>query len=525
MFDLTNRIAKPKKGAMPGYSGTNFWRRHRKLWFLFLIGFSVIYGFAFAIFGTFFLLQLTVPLISLAALVIWLLPVTENAPTELLQKLLLAFICALLAWPDYLAVALPGLPWITAIRLVAVPLALTMLLCLSLSDNFRSQMKDIIGASPGVWKLLVAFIGLSALSIVVSTDRGVSINKFIVAQLYWTMIFFAAAYTFSRPGKMTIFSFILFFFVIYICTIGLQEWRLQRLPWAGNVPNFLKVEDEAVARILSAKSRAATGIYRVQSKFTTPLGLAEFLGLATPFILHFLMTHRSLLVKFVAAVSLPVMFYVIILTDSRLGVVGFFLSFMFYLAAWGILRWRHAERSLFGPAITLAYPILFSLFMASTFFVGRIRALVWGTKAQSFSTQAREDQIAAGVPMIFQNPWGFGIGQGAEALGYTNLAGILTIDSHFLLVGLEFGVIGFLVYYSIFLAQIVYNGLGLLKEQRGEVAFLVPLSIAMANFVIIKSIFAQQENHALVFAMLGASTALVYRAKMQREGKMEAESS
>lgn len=44
---------------------------------------------------------------------------------------------------------------------------------------------------------------------------------------------------------------------------------------------------------------------------------------------------------------------------------------------------------------------------------------------------------------------------------------------------------------------------------------LIPLTIALANFVVIKTILSQLDNHPLVFAMLGASVALIHRARQE----------
>src|SRR3546814_2732233 len=46
-----------------------------------------------------------------------------------------------------------------------------------------------------------------------------------------------------------------------------------------------------------------------------------------------------------------------------------------------------------------------------------------------------------------------------------------------------------------------------------EVSLLIPLIIAMSNWLIIKSIFAQADNNPLIFAMLGMMTALIWRAR------------
>lgn len=510
-------ILHASKVRLPGYhAAAPQWLR-RAGWTLLIFG-AVFYGLAWGLFGSGLLLQLVVPPLVIAAVCVWLLPDTGHPPTRALEGLLFGFLCALLAWPDYLALALPGLPWITAIRLMAVPLAVVMLLCLSLSSDFRREMVGRLNAQPAIWRMVVAFAALSFLSIAVSSQPTVSLNKFVVAQLYWTLIFFTAVAIVWRPGRARWLTYLLWGFALYVCAIGIWEWRIQGLPWAGHIPSFLKIEDEAVQRILAGNSRAATGLYRVQAKFTTPLGCAEFLAYAMPFVLHAALTARWWLARVAAAMTVPIIFYVISLTDSRLGMVGFFGALLLTTLAWAVLRWRDVRGSLFGPALTLAYPAVLAGFIAATFFVGRLRALIWGTGAQQFSTETREAQIAAGIPKVFSAPWGHGIGQGAEVLGFRNGAGVLTIDTYYLAVALEFGVVGFVLYYGIFFGGIWHGGRAALRARSPDTAVLIPLTIALVNFFVIKSIFSQVENHPLVFALLGATVALIARVS-EEEGR------
>src|SRR3546814_17222580 len=98
----------------------------------------------------------------------------------------------------------------------------------------------------------------------------------------------------------------------------------------------------------------------------------------TPFALHLVMCTRRFWVRMAAACYLPVLFWAILLTDSRLGVVGYCLSFLFYLFIHGLIKWRSERRSLVGTAIILAYPLLFTGFIVTTFFVQRLNRLVWG---------------------------------------------------------------------------------------------------------------------------------------------------
>src|SRR3546814_8369629 len=79
-----------------------------------------------------------VPVIALGLLVIWALPETHWAPTKTLAWLLIAFLIALPLWPNYLAIALPGMPWITLLRIIGAPMILLLLIALSVSAEFRS---------------------------------------------------------------------------------------------------------------------------------------------------------------------------------------------------------------------------------------------------------------------------------------------------------------------------------------------------------------------------------------------------
>src|SRR3546814_1075975 len=80
---------------------------------------------------------------------------------------------------------------------------------------------------------------------------------------------------------------------------------------------------------------------------------------------------------------------------------------------------------------------------------------------------------------------------------------------------LEYGVLGFPIFYGLFLTGIWKAGRTLfdLGPTDREVSLLIPLIIAMSNWLIIKSIFAQADNNPLIFAMLGMMTALIWRAR------------
>jgi hypothetical protein len=450
----------------------------------------------------------------MAVIVIWALPDAKTAPTRILSFLFFAFFIGTVLWPDYIAIALPGLPWITVRRILAVPMVVALLICLSASSQFRRELRGVLDAAPAIWKLLLAFVLLQLLSIAISRDVSLSTDKFIVTQLYWTAIFFVGCYVFKTKGSASLWAAFLCLMLIPLAAIGLVEWMNSRVPWAGRIPSFLVIEDENVQSILSGAARAASGIYRVQSTSTTSLGYAEYMAFTVPFLIHFVMSSYHLLVRIAGVIALPFTFFMIILTDSRLGVVGFFLSFLIYLLVWAGLRWKRHRESLFGPAIVLAYPVIFSAFITATFFIGRLRRMVWGGGEHQFSTASREEQYRMGLEILASNPLGHGIGLGAETLGFRNLSGALTIDTYYILIALEYGVVGFLVYYAMFLIATYKAGMSIFQPPKSrEELLLIPLAIAISNFIVIKSIFSQDANHPIIFMMLAMIVALIWRRR------------
>ena len=499
------------QALLPNYRQPGWLSRHRKLVLAVTFAAIFFYSVLFLLIGRFLIVPFATPLVILGALIIWALPERERIPDQLLQRLFIAFMVAALIWPNYLALSVSNLPWITAARLIGVPMVLILMICLSQSARFGRDLREPLLVNPVITKMMLAYTVLIVLSVGFSTDVGHSSNSLIIALVNWVAIFFVAVFVFSRPGNVERFVWLLWFVTLFWCVMGFWEWRNSQVPWANSIPSFLKIEDEVVQRILDGSARSATKIYRVQGKYTTPLGLAEYMAMATPFILHFAMAGRTHLIKLAAAISLPVVCWVIIVTDSRLGVVGFLLSFLFYLFFWGVQRWRQDQQSLFGPAVTLAYPLLFVGFIVATFTVRRLRSMVWGSGAQAASDQSRQVQVEMGLQDIVERPWGYGIGQAADALGFSSPSGILTIDNYYLSIALEIGIIGFIVYYGMFLVAIVRGGVMAFDQREPEQLWIIPAVISLTNFVIIKSVLSQQEGHSLAFALLGMVVALLAR--------------
>jgi O-antigen ligase len=300
---------------------------------------------------------------------------------------------------------------------------------------------------------------------------------------------------------------------MFVGCIAVLEYRQQHVLWAGHIPSFLQINDPAVIKVLRGGDRF--GKYRAVSTFGTCLGLGEYMALTLPFVLRFATGPYSWLVRGAAAASALFVVFVSVLSGSRVGTVGCLIGITLYGAAWSLLKWRREPSSIVGPAIVASYPIAALVGAATIALVGRLRSMFWGDGSEHYSDQDRIGQLQLGIPKIISHPWGYGVGRGAETLGFgaTARADTLTIDNYYLDVALDYGVDGFVVYYGLFLITMYYcaKTLIILKSAAREVEMLLPIVISLATFFIIKSAFSEENSHPLAFMILGMAVALVSR--------------
>ena len=487
--------------------------------FIAVTAFCFFYGLIYAFFAPYLLPMIAMPVVALTGAAIWALPDVNWGPTRTMEGFFFAFFVALIIWPNYLAFSFPGLPWITLLRLFGFPMAGALLISVSASKEFRQRLGSALNATPGIWRLFVAFILLEAISIAFSAQKSFSVSKFFVAQVDWTAIFFVSCYVFLRPKRVEQWAMLLWLLALPVGVIAIAEYRVQHVLWAGHIPSFLKIQDETVQRIMTGTERAYTGMWRSQSTFALSMALAEYIALTVPFTIHFAVLSNKFAVRALAIASIPFLFVVVFVTGARLGMVGFGLSFLGYFLIWAALKRRRDSRAIIPSALLYGYPVLFSAVLGATLFFHRVTVMVWGGGQHQNSTDARVTQYTMGIPKVLSHPWGYGMGLGAETLGFYQPGGLLTIDTYYLSIALEYGVIGFIVYYSMIIVSIYYASRWTLRASPDDrdASFLVPAAISLLNFLVIKSIFSQQDNNPLAYMMMGMIVALVFRVRKSVE--------
>jgi hypothetical protein len=488
--------------------------------YLFCIFIGLFYGLAFTVLPPQIAIYLGGPVLLLALLIIWVLPDVGRGPVGLLSKLFFTYLVVLILWPNYLALQLPGLPWISFRRLVMFPMALILLICLSVSQRFRAELAASLNAVKPLAYMMAAFTLIQIVTIPISAYPFYSINVTVNYLFGTTAMFFVAAWVLAQPARTERFVNFLIFTALALCIMALFEFRNQGVLWANYIPSFLQVQDEAVMRTLAGKLR--DGRYRVTTTFSVSLSMAEYLALVTPFVIHRLMSSLRL-ERIVLWGGFDLLLLLAInLTQSRLGILGWILAHVFYGCIWAFRRWGRTKADIIGPAVSLMYTAGAAVFIFGMFTIPAIRNRTIGGGSSGFSDQGRRDQFEMMWPKLFRNPFGYGSGRSGEVLGYRTPGGQLTVDSYVITMFLEYGVIGCALFFGMFLyatakmMQIAWNS----REEASAIA--LPLACALLVAVQVRLVLSQTDNVPLLYMLLGMAAAVAWDARKRAEAKTTA---
>lgn len=473
---------------------------------------AFVYGVLFVILPTQLILPALAPLGLILLLIIWALPETSYVPARTMVRLFQIFLAVMILWPNYIALSVGGLPWISLRRLFGTMLLVLFLMSFSTSRQLREDVKQGLSGAPWAARLLFGFLLVQLLATVTNPGLDLTTGRLINALITINPMCFIAMWI-MYTGKGTINWYLkwLFLCLIALMILGAAEWRQQHILWLYSIPSWLRVDESLLAVLLTPAFR---GGYRVLATFTTPLAYGEFLALATPMVLYKMMNVRDLR-WFVAWLLLDIALLTsCVICNARLGVVGFIIAHVFTLGLWGVRRWRSDKAGLIGVSTTVLFPAFAGLLLFVLLFVPAVHNRVLGGAEADSSNIARREQYQLTVVAVSRHPlFGYGPGQGAAAIGWRSPSGFLSIDSSFLSTAGDYGLVGFACYYGLILVMIAY----LIRSGMTvkEPAFPFQLALAGALLVLLstRSVLSQADNESYVFILLGISFALLSRAK------------
>jgi hypothetical protein len=373
--------------------------------------------------------------------------------------------------------------------------------------------------------MLVGFAIVQVIAIAHADSWYLAYRFWFNALYAWIALFFVAVFVFAAPGRIIKWAQMIAWCAIIVSCIAIAEQFTQHVLWAEHIPSFLRIENDDVARILTPTFRGSQ--YRSQAIFGVSLTLAEFLALAAPLVIHLMIVARRTLERLFLAAGLMAVVLAIAFTQSRLGFIGLFTAVLLYVLLHGLIRLKLYRADIIGPAITYGYAAglvaLYGLIMS----VDGLRVRVFGSGTAQSSNDARGIQFDMAPPVILRSPLvGHGPGRGAEALGFMTPGGLVTIDTYILSIILDYGIIGFVLFYGM-LAAAMWASFRLAlayvparDPASREASFILPLFSMLAAFLMIKTVLSQEENHAILFMIYGAVIVLVWRSQQGEKARL-----
>lgn len=457
------------------------------------------YGYFFAVLPPAFRLPLALPLAILMLLAIWALPDEGKAPVGIMVRLLFAFVAVAMVWPNYLAIALPGLPWISFRRLTVFPMSIALLIGISISSRFREDLRRYMNGFPIMSKFVLAFVGAQFASLAFSPDRADAVTNFLNFQAMWTAVFFVGLVAFQDRRRAFKLLMLVVVCAVIVAAIGIAESFKQEVLWANSIPSFLKIADSDLSLYITPGFR--NGYYRVKSTLGNPLPYAELMAFSSMAVTLFIFRTRSFSVR-VGLVGLnAVIVYGMVQSQSRLGLIGVLFGHALFTIFWAARHWRGNKLSVLGPALTIAFPAAAGVLGMAIMSVSSLHDAVLGGHETAASNLARETQWKMMPDAFIRSPiFGFGPRQGAGELGFGSK--FVTIDSYYISVLLDYGIVGFLIYYSIIFMAIWKAGNIAIWEDGDDGDLAMVSAIVLSVFLLVKSVSSQEDNHWLIFLFL-----------------------
>ncbi|TPE63325.1 O-antigen ligase family protein [Sandaracinobacter neustonicus] len=469
-----------------------------------LILVAMFMGFWLAVFGTlvvqpFFMLVGVLFLISL-----WLLDDTEPDLRPALTKILLIYAALEVIWPSYLAVAIPGLPWITPPRLTLLIMMFVVTLQFAQSSRARGEVLEALAYSKHAMWFLGVFWALAFATSLLSPTPGTSFVMVLEWFLLWNMPFVVAVWLFGDRETFARFIRITLWATCFVFVLTVLEYIQRRPIWFGYIPSFLKIEGPLFNALMQEQVRVGDDRYRARGVFAVHLYYAQFILMVTPFILHKAIENRGWM-RFWACALLLLNLVIIWMTNTRTGMSGFILVCAGMIGLYALRRFLNptSKADMVAPGIFIAVPVgilMLGVLIASS---KRLQIMTIGGAQTRGSDRGRDMQWQKGWAALETNPFGHGGGISAKIAGrYVNDRYI--IDSLWLNFLLDFGVLAFAAFMG-FLITTAYYGVRMYVTAKDETVRLMgPAAVAVGGLVLTSYTISFTGNMPFMMMLVGA---------------------
>jgi O-antigen ligase len=445
-----------------------------------------------------------------AAVLLWALPELRLVPDGPLRKMFFAMVFVQLCVPNYYAIQIAFLPWLSVRRLFAFAVIILFCIVVAGSKSARGKLAETMRINRLLTTLAVGFLVMIFLSIFSSVFWPQSIKEFSDSLLAWYIPLFTSMLIVRSEEDVILLLKIIMVAGIIDALAGLLEFVLQRRYYFDVFPRSMlatmMAENPGLAAMFYTTS-FRNGFYRASSIFSIPLSFGEFEAMIAPIGAYFVFHGVNAWQRFLGAVTVVLVMLAIFSSGARGAYMAFLVSMPVMFFLWTARYSKLNPRSLVGAIMYFIFTTGSAATLGLILFSGRIRNIVLGTgDAQTVaSTEARVIQWNLAEPHILANPiTGHGIGMSGDVVGYYYPGAELpSVDSYVITLLVETGVPGLLFFFGM-IAFGIWVGVRLyLSDTDKRAAVGGPLACSLIAFCVYRFALSQRESHTLFFLIIG----------------------
>ncbi len=518
------RTAFDRRSArvMPGY----FTPEYHPMWpiakiALLLIGtlLAMFTGLFVAVGGTLAVKFVSVPIAFFTIVILWLMPDVKRGTEPPFGKLLAIFLALRLLWPAYLALVLPGLPWITPPRMVLMVMILMMLVHLPQSADSRARIMDGLTHDKFAFRSFLLFL-IIAFCIIPFSSNPIDTLDFSIQRLVLNLApMVMAAWLFAQASRIGATVRQMNLVLIMTMLISIVENVMQQPPWTDFIPSFLKIDPILLETILSPQARIGDGRYRIRSTFPIVGYYSQYMGLILPMLAYAIikMRGRNILL---GILLVPLILQTVWFVNSRTAFVALFITVFGF---GGMMTLRNIiypkARDTLKVAITISI-ILAMLGGLAAAIAGshRLQMYTFGGVQHTASNDTRDVQWANTWRHLKTNPIGVGLGNSPGFVGTTNnKVPFPIVDSLWINQLVDVGVLGFLAFYACLIRLVWIGVVTFLRAETDEEELAGGFALAITIFIATSYVISHYDNLFIVF-IFGSALLSLNRSQEARLG-------
>ena len=285
----------------------------------------------------------------IALLMFWTLPQLHRVPEKALRAMFFVLIFTQICVPAYYMVQVPGLPWLSARRIVTFVVVILFLINIAGSRSARSKIITTLASIKLSCICIFGFAVMLFLSIFTSSYYSESVSYFSDSLLNWYVPFFVALLVIqSEEDIWQVIKFVTILAIV-VGLAGLIEFILQHRflfdIFPRSVLAAMMAGNPAIAAMVNS-SPFRNGLYRASSTFTVPLSFGEFAAIVAPFCAYFVLHGKTWCERALGVAAMMSTMLALFISGARGGYVSFLIAMPLLMSLWTVRHSRLNPRSL-----------------------------------------------------------------------------------------------------------------------------------------------------------------------------------